>query len=213
MRTYSPLFVIVFALSACQPQTPVTQEQASSSSQKKEVVHSSTLAPRSSESEVGSFASSVSSASPKKDWRTFAKPSDAILRKELTPLQYQVTQEEGTEQPYNNLYWDNHAEGIYVEIVSRESLFSSKDKYDSGTGWPSFTKPLMPENIVTKTDTLLGHERNEVRSKHANSHLGHVFTDGPQPTGLRYCMDSASLRFIPKTELKAQGYGEFENLF
>ena len=143
----------------------------------------------------------------------YAKPSDAEIKQKLTKLQYNVTQHEATETPFNNQYWDNHEDGIYVDIVSGEPLFSSLDKYDSGTGWPSFTKPLEPTNIRTKTDRLLGFARTEVRSAHANSHLGHVFDDGPRPTGLRYCMNSASLRFIPVSQLEAEGYGEYAALF
>ena len=143
----------------------------------------------------------------------YAKPSDEVLRKKLTPLQYQVTQEEGTEPPFKNEYADNHREGIYVDIVSGEPLFSSMDKFDSGTGWPSFTKPLEPGNIVTREDRRLFIGRTEVRSKCADSHLGHVFNDGPAPTGLRYCMNSAALRFIPKEDLEKEGYGEYLRIF
>ncbi|HEX2693493.1 MAG TPA: peptide-methionine (R)-S-oxide reductase MsrB [Gemmatimonadaceae bacterium] len=149
-------------------------------------------------------------ASPR---RGFVKPADAELKKRLTPLQYAVTQHEVTETPFNNEYWDNHEAGIYVDVVSGEPLFSSLDKFDSGTGWPSFTRPLEPGNIRTKTDRLLGYSRTEVRSAAADSHLGHVFDDGPRPTGLRYCMNSAAMRFIPVSRLVAEGYGQYLPLF
>jgi len=145
--------------------------------------------------------------------KSFTKPSDAELRQKLSSVQYQVTQQEGTERPFSNEYWNEKHPGIYVDVVSGEPLFSSLDKYDSGTGWPSFTQPLEPENIVSHTDYKLFMARTEVRSKNAGSHLGHVFYDGPAPTGLRYCMNSASLRFIPKEKLEEEGYGQYLALF
>jgi len=141
------------------------------------------------------------------------KPTEQDLRKRLSPLQFHVTQEEGTEPAFRNEYWNNKKAGIYVDVVSGEPLFSSLDKYDSRTGWPSFFQALEPENIVTHHDGTFGMERIEVRSKIGNSHLGHLFDDGPEPTGLRYCMNSASLRFIPKEQLEQEGYGNYSALF
>ncbi len=146
-------------------------------------------------------------------YRDFVKPSDEELRHRLTPLQYDVTQHEGTERAFHNEYWDNKAEGIYVDIVSGEPLFSSTDKFKSGTGWPSFTRPIAQGALTEHTDTRFFMRRTELKSSIAGSHLGHVFSDGPQPTGLRYCINSAALRFIPKARLAAEGYAEYLELF
>ncbi|RJF71327.1 peptide-methionine (R)-S-oxide reductase [Deinococcus cavernae] len=146
--------------------------------------------------------------------RDYAKPSDAELREKLTPMQYQVTQHEGTERAFSGEYWDTTDDGLYVDIVSGEPLFSSRDKYDAGCGWPSFTRPLKDVQLTENTDYKIGYARTEVRSGSADSHLGHVFPDGPREHGgLRYCINSASLRFVPRDQLEAEGYGEYAALF
>ncbi|HEV2643011.1 MAG TPA: peptide-methionine (R)-S-oxide reductase MsrB [Candidatus Elarobacter sp.] len=158
----------------------------------------------------GSTPNTPAKSTPADTWK---KPSETELESHLSRIQYEVTQHAATEPPFRNEYWNNHEAGIYVDVVSGEPLFSSLDKFDSGTGWPSFTRPLEPSNIREDTDHILGYARTEIRSAHANSHLGHLFPDGPKPTGMRYCMNSASLRFIPVNRLQAEGYGRYLPLF
>ncbi len=162
---------------------------------------------------AGAAGTNAQQPQPQRQQAVYRKPADSEIKRKLTPLQYAVTQKGATETPYRNELWNNHADGIYVDIVSGEPLFSSLDKYESGTGWPSFTRPLEPANVVTKSDRSMFMTRTEVKSLRANSHLGHLFDDGPKPAGLRYCMNSAAMRFIPVDSLAASGYGKYLPLF
>ncbi len=165
------------------------------------------------ESGTGVSDQEMKMAGSMSETEVWSRPSEDKIRASLSPEQYKVTQKEGTERPFDNAYWDNHQEGIYVDIVSGEPLFSSKDKFESGSGWPSFTQTLTEQNVVEKKDWSWGMRRTEVRSNIGDSHLGHLFDDGPAPTGMRYCINSASLRFIPVQELEKEGYGQFAAQF
>ncbi|MGJ3523065.1 peptide-methionine (R)-S-oxide reductase MsrB [Nitratidesulfovibrio sp. D1] len=203
------LAVLLFALLAGQPTLAGPDASGASGASATSGTVAATLQTQGSAAPGAPGATGDTAMTAPAPWQGFAKPADKELHARLTPLQYEVTQQEGTEPAFRNEYWDEKREGIYVDVVSGEPLFLSSDKYDSGTGWPSFTRPVDRDAVTEHVDRTLWMVRTEVRSRIAGSHLGHVFTDGPAPTGLRYCMNSAALRFVPREAMQAEGYGDF----